>query len=73
MHASTVPWNTHRSNDDHATDADSKNIGPVDLPGSYHTWTMDWSPSGFIFYVDGKEYSRRSTWQNQWVRPDGSH
>lgn len=73
IHASTVPWNTHRSNDDHATDADSKNIGPVDLPGSYHTWTMDWSPSGFIFYVDGKEYSRRSTWQNQWVRPDGSH
>ncbi|OFK01090.1 hypothetical protein HMPREF2835_09975 [Actinomyces sp. HMSC072A03] len=73
IHASTVPWNPRRSENDHATDADSKSIGPVDLPGSYHTWTMDWSPSGFVFYVDGKEYSRRSAWQNQWIRPDGSH
>lgn len=32
-----------------------------DLAGSWHTWAMDWTPEGFVFYMDGKEYGRKDT------------
>ena len=24
-------------------------------------WAMDWTPDGFVFYMDGKEYARKDT------------
>lgn len=32
-----------------------------DLAGSWHVWAMDWTPDGFVFYMDGKEYARKDT------------
>ncbi|MBV7362904.1 InlB B-repeat-containing protein [Actinomycetaceae bacterium TAE3-ERU4] len=33
-------------------------FGNQDLAGSWHVWTMDWDENGFVFYMDGREYSR---------------
>jgi beta-glucanase (GH16 family) len=57
IYNSAIHWNGYENN--HKS-ADSEKIAEgIDIyDGKFHIFALDWSPSEYIFYADGKEYWR---------------